>query len=325
MVMADHDPTQVTTQVADGSFDTTLRRFRNSFPTFRISDDVIRRYHLSISTRGFVILCGPSGTGKTWLAQAYADSVQARTKLVAVDPSWSSNEDLLGYLSPLDGFYHGTPFSEFVKESAREWDSANREYRRPRLFHVILDEMNLARVEHYFSRFLSSMEVRSREGVAQLDLAPGHHVELTPNLRFTGTVNIDETTHGFADKVFDRAQVIELPLERQDVIAHLDGLPHAAMLLGVWDALRPVAPFGFRVLDEVNAYVLAAEEIGTDWRVAFDEQLVQKVLPRVRGDESAGAAIDAFIRTIGAGYPLALAKAEGMRRELDDHGFLAFF
>jgi hypothetical protein len=97
------------------------------------------------------------------------------------------------------------------------------------------------------------------------------------------------------------------------------------MLLGVWDSLRPVAPFGFRVLDEVNAYVLAAQEIGTDWRTAFDEQLVQKVLPRVRGDESAGAAIDAFIRTIGASYPLALAKAERMRRELDDHGFLAFF
>jgi len=325
MVMADHDPAKVTTRTVDGSFDTMLRRFRTSFPTFRISDDVIRRYHLSISTRGFVILAGPSGTGKTWLAQAYADSMQARTKLVAVDPSWSSNEDLLGFLSPLDGFYHGTPFSEFVKESAREWDSANREYRQPRLFHVILDEMNLARVEHYFSRFLSSMEVRSREGVAQLDLAPGHHVELTPNLRFTGTVNIDETTHGFADKVFDRAQVIELPLERTDVKAHLDGLPHADMLLGVWDSLRPVAPFGFRVLDEVSAYVIAAQEIGTDWRVAFDEQLVQKVLPRVRGDESAGAAIDAFVRTIGAGYPLALAKAEQMRRDLDAHGFLAFF
>jgi hypothetical protein len=320
-----HDPGQGSTRTVDGSFETLLRRFRGSFPTFRISDDVIRRYHLSISTRGFVILCGPSGTGKTWLAQAYADSVQARTKLVAVDPSWSSNEDLLGYLSPLDGFYHGTPFSEFVKEAAREWDSANREYRQPRLFHVILDEMNLARVEHYFSRFLSSMEVRSREGVAQLDLAPGHHVELTPNLRFTGTVNIDETTHGFADKVFDRAQVIELPLGREDVAKHLAGTPHGEMLLAVWDALRPVAPFGFRVLDEVTNYVAAAEEIGTDWHTALDEQLVQKVLPRVRGDESARPAIDAFINTVGASFPLALAKAERMKKELDAHGFLAFF
>jgi hypothetical protein len=323
--MADAESTDIVTRQFDSSFDVLLQRFRNSFPTFRISDDVIRRYHLSISTRGFVILCGPSGTGKTWLAQAYADSVQARTKLVAVDPSWSSNEDLLGYLSPLDGFYHGTPFSEFVKESAREWDAANREYRQPRLFHVILDEMNLARVEHYFSRFLSSMEVRSREGVAQLDLAPGHHVELTPNLRFTGTVNIDETTHGFADKVFDRAQVIELPLGRADVLAHLEGTPHGPTLMLVWDALKPVAPFGFRVLDEVSSYVVAAQEIGTDWRTAFDEQLVQKVLPRVRGDETTGVAIDAFIDVLGTDFPLARAKAARMKAELDAHGFLAFF
>jgi energy-coupling factor transporter ATP-binding protein EcfA2 len=324
MASAAEDVATASTEFEDG-FVMLLRRFRTAYPTFRIGDDVIRRYHLSIATRGFVILCGPSGTGKTWLAQAYAESVQARTKLVAVDPSWSSNEDLLGYLSPLDGFYHGTPFSEFVRESAREWDAANREMRPPRLFHVILDEMNLARVEHYFSRFLSSMEIRSREGVANLDLAPGHHVELTPNLRFTGTVNVDETTHGFADKVFDRAQVIELPLHRADVVEHLGGAAYAPILLEVWDVLQPIAPFGFRVLDEVKAYCTAAEEVGTDWRVALDEQLVQKVLPRVRGDASAGPAIERFIAVLGEGFPLASAKAERMRRDLEDHGFLAYF
>jgi len=309
----------------DDGFERLLRRFRSTYPGFRISDDVILRYHLSIGTRGFVILCGASGTGKTWLAQAYAESIGARTKLVAVDPSWSSNEDLLGYLSPLDGFFHGTPFSEFVKESAREWEAANREIRQPRLFHVILDEMNLARVEHYFSRFLSAMEVRTRDGQAQLDLAPGHHVELTPNLRFTGTVNIDETTHGFADKVFDRAQVLELPLPRDEVIAHLGHAPHAQVVLGVWDALRPVTPFGFRVLDEISTYLMAAAEIGTDWRTALDEQLVQKILPRMRSDASAGPAIDSFLRVLGSDFPLATAKASKMRADLEAHGYLEFF
>jgi hypothetical protein len=302
-----------------------VRRFRTTYPAFRITDDVIRRYHLGLGTRGFVILCGASGTGKTWLAQAYAEVVGARTKLVAVDPSWSSNEDLLGYLSPLDGFFHGTPFTEFVREAATEWDSANRAYRRPRSFHVILDEMNLARVEHYFSRFLSAMEVRSREGLARLDLAPGHHIELTPNLKFTGTVNVDETTHGFAEKVFDRAQVIELPLQRDAVVAHLGNAAYAPMLLQVWDALRPIAPFGFRVLDEISAYLTTADELGTDWQMALDEQLVQKVLPRVRSDASAGDAIDDFIAALGDGFPLARAKASKMRADLDAHGYLEFF
>ena len=310
---------------SDGSFGSVLTRFRGSYPHFRIGDDMIRRFHLAMTTRGFVIVCGPSGTGKTWLAQAYAYSAGARTKLVAVDPSWTSNEDLLGYLSPLDGFYHHTPFSEFVAEAAREWDLANRESRRAREYHVILDEMNLARVEHYFSRFLSAMEVRSRDGIAQLDLAPGHRVELTPNLRFAGTVNMDETTHGFADKVYDRAQLIELPLARADVEAHLQGLPYRDVLLEVWDAVQPVAPFGFRVLDEVHSYVTSADEEGTSWETALDEQLVQKVLPRVRGaDGRVGSVLDDLLGVFGGRFPLATTKTTDMRDEYATHGFTSF-
>jgi hypothetical protein len=303
-----------------------LERFRETNPGFLIGDDVIRRYHLAMQTRGFVILSGASGTGKTWLAQAYAEAVGARPKLAAVDPSWSSNEDLLGYLSPLDGFYHHTPFSEFVQESAREWSSADLANRTAREFHVILDEMNLARVEHYFSRFLSAMEVRSREGIARLDLAPGHSVELTPNLKFAGTVNIDETTHGFADKVYDRAQLIELPLQRSYVVEYLDGEPYAELLLKIWDALRPIAPFGFRVLEEMHGYVTAAVELETAWQTALDEQLVQKVLPRVRGaDGRLDDALGALLETLGDGFPLARGKAELMREDYATHGFASYF
>jgi 5-methylcytosine-specific restriction endonuclease McrBC GTP-binding regulatory subunit McrB len=295
-----------------------IERFRFSNPTFRISDDVIRRYHLAMSTRGFVIVSGASGTGKTWLAQAYAEAVGARSKLAAVDPSWSSNEDLLGYLSP---------FSEFVQDAAREWDSSNTTERAAREFHVILDEMNLARVEHYFSRFLSAMELRSRQGSARLDLAPGHTLVLPPNLKFAGTVNVDETTHGFADKVYDRAQLIELPLPRQKVVEHLDEFPYAERVLAVWDAVRPIAPFGFRVLDEIHMYVAAADQVGTSWEVALDEQLVQKVLPRIRGaDKRLQEGLDAFLEALGdLEFVLSRAKAQEMRDEFGTHGFASFF
>ena len=303
-----------------------LSRFRTANPRFRIADSVIRRYHLSMSTRGFVILAGASGTGKTWLAQAYAEAVGARAKLVAVDPSWSSNEDLLGYLSPLDGFYHHTPFSEFVQEAAREWDSATTRATTAREFHVILDEMNLARVEHYFSRFLSAMELRSRQGSAMLDLAPGHSVVLPPNLKFAGTVNVDETTYGFADKVYDRAQLIELPLRRKDVAKHLEGRPYAGLVLAVADSMRALSPFGFRVLDEIDAYVHAAADLGTPWEVALDEELVQKVLPRLRGADSyLDEGLQAFLAALGDGdFPLSRAKAQEMRTEFARHGFASF-
>ena len=306
--------------------DQVIARFREQNPGFLIGDDVIRRYHLAMQSRGFVILSGASGTGKTWLAQAYAEAIGARPKLAAVDPSWSSNEDLLGYLSPLDGFYHHTPFSEFVQEAAREWTSADLAGRTAREFHIILDEMNLARVEHYFSRFLSAMEVRSREGIARLDLAPGHTVELTPNLRFVGTVNVDETTHGFADKVYDRAQLLELPLQRSYVVEYIKEEPYGEVLLRAWDALRPIAPFGFRVLEEMHHYVVAAGEVGVAWKVALDEQFVQKVLPRVRGaDGRLDEGLAAFQEALGGDFPLALEKIELMREDYATHGFASYF
>jgi MoxR-like ATPase len=311
----------------DDRFEQILQRFRFAHPDFLISDDVFRRYHLAMQGRGFVILSGPSGTGKTWLAQAYAEAVGARVKLVAVDPSWSSNEDLLGYLSPLDGFYHHTPFSEFMQDSAREWERANAGGRMANEFHVILDEMNLARVEHYFSRFLSAMEVRSREGMAKLDLAPGHSIEVTPNLRFTGTVNIDETTHGFADKVYDRAQLIELPLPREYVVEHLGDAEYSKVVLDVWDSLRDLVPFGFRVLDEIRQYIRSAGHVGTPWETALDEQLVQKVMPRIRGaDARLAKALDDFLGALDKGeFPLSRQKAEQMLEDYRTHGFASYF
>jgi hypothetical protein len=213
-----------------------------------------------------------------------------------------------------------------VQEAAREWTSADLAGRTAREFHIILDEMNLARVEHYFSRFLSAMEVRSREGIARLDLAPGHTVELTPNLRFVGTVNVDETTHGFADKVYDRAQLLELPLLRNYVVDYIKEEPYGEVLLRVWDALRPIAPFGFRVLEEMHHYVVAAGEVGVDWKVALDEQFVQKVLPRVRGaDGRLDEGLAAFQEALGEDFPLALEKVQLMREDYATHGFASYF
>lgn len=93
--------------------------------------------------------------------------------------------------------------------------------------------MNLARIEHYFARFLSAMELGQRGAIPQLELEPETTLFLPQNLRFIGTVNVDETTHSFADKVFDRAQLIELPLESEQLAAYIAEKPFADVLMSI--------------------------------------------------------------------------------------------
>jgi AAA domain (dynein-related subfamily) len=292
----------------------------------RISDRNLRRYHVSLKTRGFVVLAGVSGSGKTWLAEAYADVIGAEQLRVPVAPNWTTNEDLLGYLNPIDGKYRHTDFSRFLQRAAMEYSDAQAANRSTRPFHLILDEMNLARVEYYFAKFLSAMEARARYGTAPIALAEDLEVQLTPNLKFIGTVNVDETTFGFSDKVYDRAQLIELDAPWDALAAHMQGKPFEAVLHAVWNAVHVVAPFAFRIVDEFDAYVAQSERLGVDWQEAVDDQLLQKVLPKIKGtDPRIRDALEGFVAATQEAFPLSHEKASEMLEAFNTHGFVSYF
>lgn len=291
-----------------------------------ISERMLRRYHVALRTRGFVILAGISGGGKTWLAETYAAAADAELLVAPVAPNWTTNEDLLGYLNPIDGNYCHTPFSRFLIRAAGEYEMARAAGEVPRPYHLVLDEMNLARVEHYFAKFLSSMEARARKGTCPIHLAPQLTVMLTPNLYVIGTVNVDETTYGFADKIFDRAQLIELEVPRQALSAHIDGKEYGDAIMRIWDAIYPVAPFGFRVLDEIDAYVTDAVAHGASWQEALDDQMLQKILPKVSGtDPRVGTALEQLEEATQGEFPLSQGKVRDMRVDFTTHGFVSFF
>lgn len=140
-------------------------------------------------------------------------------RVVAVRPDWTDNRGLLGYYNPITREYQPTPFLRLLLAAEEEYRAAQRARRPSHPFFAILDEMNLARVEHYFSDFLSCLE--SGEPIHLHDdplLAAGAsedgdpvpmHVTIPPNLFLTGTVNVDETTYMFSPKVLDRAFVLE--------------------------------------------------------------------------------------------------------------------
>lgn len=185
--------------------------------------EVLARYFLSLKTKPFVILTGISGTGKTKIAQVFAeymcqddtpDEREKRIAFISVRPDWMDNKGLLGYYNILDEKYYATTLLKLLLNARQNPDKP---------YFVILDEMNLAKVEQYFSDFLSIMESRTPNNpdgesmeLYYVENAKTHDgtpipskLHIPANVYFTGTVNVDESTYMFSPKVLDRANVIE--------------------------------------------------------------------------------------------------------------------
>ena len=155
------------------------------------------------------------GIGETEVVEATVENYV----VVPVRPDWVDNRGLLGYLNPLTNEYSTTPFLDLLLRARAEEERAKDAGEKPHPFFVILDEMNLARVEHYFSDFLSALEsgedipLHENEAVESGESESGPQVprklKVPGNVLFTGTVNVDETTYMFSPKVLDRAFTIE--------------------------------------------------------------------------------------------------------------------
>jgi len=172
----------------------------------------IAQYITAIRTKPFVILAGISGTGKSKLPALVAEATGGKSRLVPVRPDWTDSSDILGYVD-LQGNFRPGALLELALEAMND---------KERFWTCIIDEMNLARVEYYFAEILSRIE--DRKGTAESgyksDPLLGQSIKvkdtewlnviLPPNLCLVGTVNMDETSHGFSRKVLDRAFTIEI-------------------------------------------------------------------------------------------------------------------
>lgn len=175
-------------------------------------------FHAALKSGTLVILAGLSGTGKSRLVEVYRRALGLKEGeeflWIPVRPSWSDDADLIGYYDPLHQQYRPgeTGLVDLLVRAEQNPD---------RLFMVCFDEMNLARVEHYFSQFLSVLERPLSQRVLRLyagELAPAvangdrypPEVSLGPNVLFCGTINMDESTHTLSDKVLDRSSVIRV-------------------------------------------------------------------------------------------------------------------
>lgn len=263
--------------------DITLEEFCEQFRKFAASQlklyyeiDMMRYFVASLGAARIIILQGISGTGKTSLPYAFGKFVQKDTSVVSVQPSWRERTELYGYFNEFTKRYSETEFLRSIYEA--------NYYRDPHL--VILDEMNIARVEYYFAEMLSILEMPRQEEwkvdivTAVWDNDPclieGGNVQIPNNVWFVGTINNDDSTFAVADKVYDRAIPIDLDSRADAFECEMTPPIYVSTdrLNALFDEakqLYPVSQASLEKLEVLNAYLIKT------FRLAFGNRIMKQI------------------------------------------------
>ena len=307
------------------------------------SERLLYAFHTALKSSEMsplTILSGVSGTGKSELPRLYSRFGGMYFISLPVQPDWDSPQSLFGFFNSLDNKYNSTSLLRAMIQFA----SNNNEEDRSKNFNdavllVLLDEMNLAHIELYFSDLLSKFESRRGNNNIEyidVDLGTGYTypIAVGDNILWTGTMNEDETTKSLSDKVIDRGYQINFSVPEElysrdkfelldeekelkfkvwkkwidsnkiigdndrfkeykkiieEINAHLDGTGRA-MGHRIWQSIEiyirrhPLNYFYYSKLSNENNEKnksLYEKALG----LSFEESLVYKVMPKLRGME----------------------------------------
>lgn len=295
-----------------------IRRVRQR--GFLYDERDLYNFHISAKSSRLVILAGRSGTGKSGLVRLYGETLGLSPSQIAflpVRPSWMDDGDLLGYLDRNRMLYFpsDTGLVELLVNASRHPE---------KMYIVCFDEMNLARAEYYFAQFISVLEKRENPSIQLYnpsleDRVYNHsdypaRIPVLDNVLFMGTVNVDESTYHFSDKILDRANVITLHQRRFADMARLSrkhvadedevgadvyrrfrkeeqGVTMSDAELHLLDSLNAALDergasggIGYRVVSDMSRYLAnIPSDSPMSRKEALDMQIVQRVLTKVRG------------------------------------------
>ncbi len=292
-----------------------LEMIINTFINFAASQlklyytkDTIRRFFAGMAMTKVMLLEGISGTGKTSLPYALGKFFNNNATIISVQPSWRDRQDLIGYLNEFTKTFNETDFLSSV------YDATYNE--RPTF--IVLDEMNLARIEYYFAEFLSVMEmpdvsqwtidvVSNVQEDDPTNLEDGH-ILVSQGIWFIGTANQDDSTFAITDKVYDRTATLDFngkgvffdaPLTESLNMSysHLTSLFYQAtksykVSQKNSDNLKLVdnylldnlgITFGNRILRQINTFIPVYVACGGTELEAIDFLLMSKILRKLSG------------------------------------------
>ncbi len=208
----DHD---ITEEVHKRLVDHIVGNMWNRMKYYKDAERLVACFLSAIGSGQIILLTGAPGSGKSSFSEYIRKAIGAEVRRVVVQPNWTDSQDLLGYYNANDKSYVHTVFLDALID-------AKKEEAEGKPFFVVLDEMNLAHVEYYFSMILSAMELDGRLSLLsetelreiketnEEDWKLLSDLRIPGNVQFIGTLNADELSKNISPKVLDRSIIIEL-------------------------------------------------------------------------------------------------------------------
>lgn len=293
----------------------------------------IRTFIAGFASARLMILKGMSGTGKSSLPTAFMDYVKCVTESVSVQSSWKDRNDLLGFYNDFKKQYKETDFLKMQYQATLDSDN---------IYCIVLDEMNLSRIEYYFADYLSVLEKEESKWRVNLisedvqgempKFVVDGNLQIRNNCWFIGTANDDDSVQTITDKVYDRAIVIDFK-EREDPFkpagyfstielsnSAFQKLLKSAIVLSEADKVKIAQlvddldfnmkvyfsiSFGNRISKQIGLFVAAYMACGGDMIEAIDIMFATKVLRKLQGryDESTKKNLLELLAYIVKKYP----------------------
>ena len=238
--------------------------------------EIVRRFVAGMASSKLLILEGISGTGKTSLPHSFSRFLENPATMVSVQPSFRDRTELLGYFNEFSKRFNETEFLRALYEAGYRQEPSM----------VILDEMNLARIEYYFAEMLSVLEMPSHDEWV-LDLVPtawdsdpkllfDGKIRVPDSIWFIGTANNDDSTFTITDKVYDRA----MPIELNERAAAFECEPRgtcrvtSAHLQALFEKAKqdyPITPATQAKLEKLDGY------LQTRFKLAFGNRIIKQM------------------------------------------------
>lgn len=269
-------PPEYDNEISLQEFAEGYRRYAASQMKLYYTPEIVRRFVAGMAASKLLILEGISGTGKTSLPYSFSRYLSNPSTIVSVQPSFRDRTELLGYFNEFSKRFNETEFLRALYEANYRPD--------PTL--IVLDEMNLARIEYYFAEMLSVLEMPNKDEWV-LDLVPtawdgdpvkmdGGKIHVADSTWFIGTANNDDSTFTITDKVYDRAMPIELN-ERADAF-ECELQPHCNVTAEHLEYLFQKAQVGYPISDELmNKMQKLDNYLITRFKLSFGNRIMKQL------------------------------------------------